>query len=231
VGAALPPSVFIDVPAQGSIIAGSTTVSGWAISYATGIGLPISSVQVLVDGTVVGNATYGSLRPDVCAVYPGRPNCPNVGYTYTLNASTLSAGSHTIRAVAADSSATPLTGFAQVQVTVGAALPPSVFIDVPAQGSTIAGSTTVSGWAISSATPISSVQVLVDGTVVGNATYGSLRPDVCAVYPGRPNCPNVGYTYTLNASTLSAGSHTIRAVATDSSATPLSSFAQIQVTH
>ena len=112
-----PPVVHIDVPAQGSIIAGSTTVSGWAISYATGIGLPISSVQVLVDGTVVGNATYGSLRPDVCAVYPGRPNCPNVGYTYTLNASTLSAGSHTIRAVATDSSATPLSSFAQIQVT------------------------------------------------------------------------------------------------------------------
>ena len=49
-------------------------------------------MQVKVDGTVAGTATYGISRPDVCAVYPGRTGCPNVGYSYALNASGLSVG-------------------------------------------------------------------------------------------------------------------------------------------
>ena len=59
---------------------------------ASAVGTAISTVQVKVDGTAVGNATYGLSRPDVCAVYPGRPGCPNVGYSYSLNTSTLSVG-------------------------------------------------------------------------------------------------------------------------------------------
>jgi hypothetical protein len=229
--AAGPPRVVIDLPSAGATISGQTPMAGWAISYATGVGLPIGSVQVQVDGAFVGNATYGVARPDVCAAYPGRPSCPNVGYAYTLNASTLTPGLHTIRVVAFDTSAVPLNGSAQVQVTVVAAAPPKVVVDLPTAGATITGLTPVVGWAISnSGNPLSTVQVLVDGAFVANATYGAARPDVCAVYPGRPNCPNVGYTYTLNPNTLSAGLHTIRVVATDTSAVPLSSFAQVQVT-
>ena len=33
----------------------------------------ISQVQVSVDGTFIGIALYGGSRPDVCAIYPGRP--------------------------------------------------------------------------------------------------------------------------------------------------------------
>ena len=61
------------------------------------VGTAISSVQVKVDGTVVGTATYGSSRHDVCAVYPGRPCCPNVGYSFSLDTSTLSVGAQASR--------------------------------------------------------------------------------------------------------------------------------------
>jgi hypothetical protein len=57
--------------------------------------------------------------------------------------------------------------------------------------------------------------VQVDAVVVGTAACGVARPDVCAVFPGRPACPNVGFTYQLNTSGLSAGVHTITALATD----------------
>jgi hypothetical protein len=78
------------------------------------VGTAISSVQVKVDGSVVGTATYGISRPDVCAAYPGRPGCPNVGYSFSLNTSTLSAGYHTITVTATDSDGTPDTGSASV---------------------------------------------------------------------------------------------------------------------
>jgi hypothetical protein len=190
-------------------------------------------VQVKVDGVVVGAATYGASRPDVCAVYPGRPGCPNVGYSFSLNTSALSTGAHTITVTATDSDGTPDSGSSSVTVTVQAT-PPTVYIDGPTAGSIVSGTVTVVGWAIDNSsavgTAISTVQVKVDGTVVGTATYGLSRPDVCAVYPGRPGCPNVGYSFSLNTSALSSGSHTITVTATDSDGTPDSGSASVSVT-
>jgi hypothetical protein len=197
------------------------------------VGTAISSVQVKVDGTAVGAATYGESRPDVCAVYPGRPGCPDVGYSFSLNTFSLSSGTHTITVTATDSDETPDMGSTSVTVTVQPT-PPTVYIDTPPQGSTVSGTVTVSGWAIDNSsgvgTAISNVQVKVDGTVVGTATYGNSRPDVCAVYPGRPGCPNVGYSFSLNTSSLGSGTHTITATATDSDATPDTGSASVSVT-
>jgi streptogramin lyase len=227
-----PPTVYIDSPTPGTVVSGTVTVSGWALDNTTTIGTPISSVRIQVDGTVVGTATYGTSRPDVCTAYSGRPGCPNVGFTFSLNTATLTSGSHLLTATATDSDTSPDSGSWSVTIQVGA--PPSVSIDTPAGGSTISGTVTVAGWAIDNTaavgTAISSVQVKVDGTVVGTATYGISRPDVCAVYPGRPGCPNVGYSYSLNTATLTAGTHTITVAATDSDGTPDIGSATIMVT-
>ena len=234
---ATPPTVYIDTPAAGSTVSGIVAISGWAIDNAAAVGTAISNVQVNVDGIVVGTATYGLSRPDVCAVYPGRPSCPNVGYTYSLDTSTLISGTHTITVTATDSDATPDAGSSSVireyNFLKGASQPPTVYIDTPTAGSTVSGMVAISGWAIDNAaavgTAISDVQVKVDGTVVGTATYGLSRPDVCAVYPGRPFCPNVGYSYSLNTSTLSVGTHTITVLATDSDTTPDTGSASVTV--
>src|SRR5207253_2949945 len=147
---ATPPTVWIDGPTQGSTVSGTLTVFGWAIDNASKVGTAISSVQVKVDGAVVGNATYGSSRPDVCAAYPGRPGCPNVGYSFSLNTSSLNPGSHTITVTATDSDGTPDSGSASVTLTAQAT-PPTVWIDGPTQGSTVSGTLTVFGWAIDNA--------------------------------------------------------------------------------
>jgi hypothetical protein len=230
---AAPPSVVIDMPAAGSTISGVVTVAGWAIDNVTAVGTTISGVQVKVDGVAVGMASYGSSRTDVCAAYAGRPGCPNVGYSYSLNTAGLTPGTHTITVAATDTDASPDVGSATIGVTVSA-VPPSVVIDMPAAGSTISGVVTVAGWAIDNVaavgTTISSVQVKVDGVVVGAASYGSSRPDVCAAYPGRPGCPNVGYSYSLNTAGLAPGTHTITVAATDTDGIPETGSATIIVT-
>ena len=202
------PTVAIDAPVAGSTVSGTVTVGGWAIDNASTVGTAIGSVHVLVDGTAVGTATYGVSRTDVCAAYPGRPGCPNVGYTYSLNTATLTPGCHTITVTATDSASPPDTGSASETITVTAGTAgaiPTVHIDLPAWGATVSGTVTVGGWAIDNAstvgTAIASVHVLVDGVTVGTATYGVSRTDVCAAYPGRPGCPNVGYSYSLNTAT------------------------------
>jgi len=229
-----PPSVVIDSPSAGASVSGTFTVVGWAIDNTAAVGTAIKTVQVLVDGTSVGTATYGLSRPDVCTAYPGRAGCPNVGYSYQLNTGTVTPGSHTITVSATNSDATPLTGSASVAVTVGAsAAPPSVVIDSPTAGASVSGTITVVGWAIDNkvavGTAINTMQVLVDGTAVGTATYGLSRPDVCTAYPGRPGCPNVGYFFQLNTATLTPGSHTITVTATNSDATPLTGSANVAV--
>jgi hypothetical protein len=230
-----PPTVHIDEPSPGAIVSGTVTVAGWAIDNASVIGTAIGNVQVLVDGTAAGMATHGASRPDVCAAYPGRPGCPNVGFSYSLNTATLAAGSHTITVTATDSASPPDTASTSVTVTVGTAdVIPTVQIDMPAPGAAVSGTLTVAGWAIDNTatmgTAIGSLHVLVDGTAVGTATYGVNRPDVCAAYPGRPGCPNVGFSYSLNTATLTPGSHTITVTATDSASPPDTGSSSVTVT-
>jgi hypothetical protein len=216
--AAIVPWVDIDAPAAGATLSGTTAISGWALEGLNAAGPnAISTVAVLVDGTQVGTATYGSNRSDVCGALTGRPGCPNVGWSYNLNVTSLSAGSHTLKVVATDTAS--VSGSNQVTFLV-AAITPWVDIDVPFAGATLSGTTTISGWALeglNAAGPnaIASVAVLVDGTQVGTATYGSNRSDVCSALTGRPGCPNVGWTYNLNVSALTAGSHTLEILATD----------------
>jgi hypothetical protein len=229
---AVPPSVHVDLPAAGSVLSGSALVAGWAVDNASAVGTAIGSVQVLVDGRPVGIATYGVNRPDVCAAYPGRPGCPNVGFTYQWNTAGFTPGAHTVTVSATDTDATPDTGVANVSVTITAA-PPSVHIDLPAAGPVLSGSVMVAGWAVDNTsavgTAISSVQVLVDGQPVGNATYGVSRPDVCTAYPGRPGCPYVGFTYALDTSGLSPGSHSLTVSATDGGMPPESGNSTVTI--
>jgi N-acetylmuramoyl-L-alanine amidase len=226
-----PPTVTIDGPDEGSTVAGTITVSGWALDNVNETGVAITSVNVLVDGSVVGKASYGVSRPDVCAIWPGRPGCPNVGYVYSLNTATLSPGSHTISVSAVN--ALSITGTAHVTVTVGYSSP-TVQIDSPTSGSVVSGKITVSGWAIDSTTTIgtaiSSVKILVDGNTVGTATYGVKRTDVCVLWPGRPGCPNVGYSYSLNTAGLSAGSHILTVTATNSGPNPTTGWSSAAFT-
>ena len=227
-----PPSVYIDSPSSGAVVSGTVTISGWALDNTSADGTAINNVQVKVDGIVVETAIYGTSRTDVCSAYPGRPGCPNVGFTYALNTAALTPGSHVLTVSATDGDASPDSG--SWSITIQVAAPPSVHIDSPANGATVSGMVIVSGWAVDSTstvgTAISSVQIKVDGITVGNATYGLNRSDVCAVYAGRPGCPNVGYSFVLNAAALSPGSHTLTVIATDTDGTPDTGSASITIT-
>jgi hypothetical protein len=53
----------------------------------------------------------------VCNVYPGRVGCPNVGFNYTLDATKLTAGTHTITVSASNVDLLPISGLKSVVVT------------------------------------------------------------------------------------------------------------------
>jgi hypothetical protein len=110
------PSVGIDAPSANAALSGSVTISGWAIESTAAVGPnAISQVAVIVDGAQVGTAVYGGARPDVCALWPGRLGCPNVGWSYALNTAPLAPGTHILKVVATDTARN--TGSAQVSFT------------------------------------------------------------------------------------------------------------------
>jgi hypothetical protein len=230
------PTVAIDSPIWGTQLSGSVTVSGWTLDSSTVIGTQIQNVDIQIDGVRAGSAFYGAYRGDVCGVFPGRPGCDNVGYTYTLNTYALSNGPHTLRVVATDSDYIPHQGSAQIAISIfnQPGIPPRIAIDTPLAGSTLSGTIDVSGWVLDVSDPrptaISTVDVYIDSTKMGSAFYGTPRADVCSVYPGRPGCNNVGYTYQLDTRRVISGAHQLRIVATDSDPLPSQGTVQIPIT-
>lgn len=163
--------------------------------------------------SVVSGPAHGSLS----GTAPNLTYTPTSGYT----------GSDSFIFQANDGLANSNQG--TVSITV-AAQPPSVNIDFPCESginalancpATISGAVTIGGWAIDnvniSESAISTVTIYVDGIPIsGNVAHSQSRPDVCAAYPGRPDCPNVGFAFTWNTAAVANGSHTISVDVTDS---------------
>jgi Bacterial Ig domain len=100
----------LESPTSNAVLSGMTTVSGWALAVNS-----VSKVEVRVDGTVDGSATYGLPRPDIPVVYPNAP--VNVGFTYSLDSSKYSNGAHVLNIRVTDSSGN-VAIFANRNITV-----------------------------------------------------------------------------------------------------------------
>ncbi|MDD3224462.1 MAG: Ig-like domain-containing protein, partial [Clostridium sp.] len=187
----------IDVPSEGQSISGVKQVSGWFLD-----GTGVSKVEVLVDGNVVGTASYGDLRSDVGKVFPQYNNA-NSGYHYSLDTTKVTNGNHTlvIREMGSNG--------IQTSVSRGITISNGVIgcIDAPSEGQSISGVKQVSGWFLDG-TGVSKIEVLVDGNVVGTASYGDSRGDVEKAFPQYNNA-NSGYHYSLDTTKLTDGNHAL----------------------
>lgn len=205
----------IDAPSsQGGALSGTAHLGGWAIDDNTAI----VSVQVTIDNVPYGTAIYGGTRPDVCQAYPNRPGCPNVGWDFYLDTTVLADGSHTLAITGISYSGQSATITATFSIDNLASTGMKIDIDSPAAaGSPLTGKVIIGGWAIDDSTGIASVAVDIDGNSLGDATYGVVRNDVCAVFSGRSGCPDVGWQMLLDTTQLSNGTHTLNATATTTS--------------
>ena len=79
---------YIDTPTDYQFINGVFEVFGWASDFQL-----VQTVEVDIDGHVVGNAFYGLNRPDVRAVDP-RVFSNNVGFSFLLDTTHLSDSPH-----------------------------------------------------------------------------------------------------------------------------------------
>jgi hypothetical protein len=207
---------------------GSTTVktsdsiyiNGWIADPTDGS--PMTNVKVYIDGNSIGTPTLGIARPDVAAAYGSA--YANSGFTMTYSASSLSVGSHSISVVGINSHSVqtalgPLTiNVVKPTVPVGSL---DSAVDLTTGSSTFSQSSGdtlyVGGWAADYTDngPAKSVQIFIDGSLLGTASLGYSRPDVAAYYNNN-NWTNSGYEYFTSVSALGQGTHSITAVAKDS---------------
>ena len=201
----------IDSPSSSSAYSGMIVIGGWALQ----LNAKITGVSISIDGVQYsGIVFYGGARPDVCNAVTSA-NCPNVGWDALLDTTILADGTHTIALTATNALGQNQTVTKQFQVAnLTGSNPMHTFIDLPNLQNPVSGTARAMGWAISDNAAISSVQISVDGVPFGSATYGASRPDVCQAYPGRAGCPNVGWSYAFDTTTLTNGQHTLQATAT-----------------
>jgi hypothetical protein len=224
-----PPVGYI-FPVKDATTGGSSTVAQLDTLLVTGTagdlhdGTPVLQVQIVIDGTVVGNATLGFASPGLEADY-NNPAYANGGWRFSYPASGLSMGTHTLKAIATDSLALSTTlGTETFTVGTTSAGPPLGWVD-SVKDSTTGGTSTlaqldtllVTGTAGDphDGTPVLQVQILIDGTVVGNAALGIASRGLEADY-NNPAYANGGWRFTYPASGLSLGTHTLVAIARDS---------------
>jgi Bacterial Ig domain len=180
---------------------------------------------------------YGINRPDVARSYPGYVNADNAGFNFAFALLRLSAdpsgeiaiyipsgieqqsklvgfttpGKHTLAIRAGDEEET-VTQFGAMSVDIlcdqlDGDQPAFGYIDTPSNYQFINGVFEVFGWAYDFQ-GVSSVEVDIDGQVVGNANYGLSRPDVPANDP-RVLTSSVGLSYFLDTTRLSNSEHDI----------------------
>ena len=195
-------------------------VVGWAADPEDGA--PVTKVQVLIDGSVVGNATLGDVRTDVATAF-GNAAYTNSGWHFTYNIGSLAVGTHAVTAVAYDS----VGGNKQIGsagITVTANHPPFGSVDVIGNAMNLASTTVpqnanlfVNGWAadVEDGAPVAQVQILIDGNPIGNASLGDVRTDVASAL-GNAAYTNSGWHFTTNIGALTVGTHTVTVIATDS---------------
>lgn len=179
-----PPSLTITSPAHGATVTSSTTLSATA-----------SDAQ---DGNRTAFIQWTSDRQG----FLGSGSPLNVNFTYF--------GKHLITATVSDSSGTKIAK--SIELLVSETTPPQVWIDYPSHNQQVSGNFQVVGWAIDHSGVPSAPTFQVDGQAVTltNVTRAH-RADVCAAFPSvtDPNCPNVGWSGTLNTSQMTNGTHTL----------------------
>jgi hypothetical protein len=219
-GATSAPQGAIEKPAAGARVTNLFTVSGVRYDEA----LPVSRVDLLIDGESASHSPISVRRDDVCngQSYYG---CPFVGFSFTVNALTLglTPGPHTLqvrvtnaRGASANIPETPM----DITIDPGPQALPQGKIEAPVDGATITATTTVKGYAYSPNVRVLGVDLLIDGVTWASPAYNQTRTDICASLDGPPpNCPAVGFTYSLNPKStsmpLAPGTHTLAVRARD----------------
>ncbi len=212
-----------DSPVDGNTVSGSIAVTGWALDdggieairiYREPVGGEPAGLVFIGTGTFVAGT-----RPDIARDYPYYPMSDKAGWGYMMLTNMLpnkGNGFFVLHAVVTDDmgSETSLGTKTIYGDNLHAVLPFGA-IDTPTQGGVVSGKSYINfGWAL---TPLpntiptdgSTINVWVDGKSLGHPVYNQYRQDIAELFPDYTNSGGAGGYFSMDATKLSAGLHTI----------------------
>ncbi len=107
----LSPKGAIEAPQSGAAVRKTCSVRGWFLDTDE-----VQKIQIFVDGSLKGQADYGSTRNDIDSQYPQYDN-PDCGFEYVLDVSGLTDGTHTLT-VKETSKAGTVTALPSISIVV-----------------------------------------------------------------------------------------------------------------
>lgn len=222
-----------DTPVAAASVAGSIPVTGWALDdievtrveiwrdKVTGETTPVYPGPGLGTGKVfIANAFFiNGARPDIETTYASYPLAYRAGWGYLLLTHGLwnqGNGPFTLHAFAYDRDGHSVSlGSRAITASNATAVKPFGGLDTPAYGQTVSASFWNFGWALTpNATPrctigVNGVRMAIDSGPLVPVTFGALRTDIAAAFPGFSNGTGAGGAYYLDTSALSTGTHQI----------------------
>ena len=222
-----------DTPLDNTIVRSSIAVTGWALDDFAVDHVKIFREPVVEDGAesigtliFIGDADFvEGARPDVAITYPDYPNNTRAGWGYMMLTNMLPNGGNgtfKLHAIATDVEGNSTTlGIKTIVCDNIHAVKPFGAMDTPSQGGTASGHQFVNfGWVL---TPLpntiptdgSTINVWVDGVLLGHPVYNQYRADIATLFPGYANSLGaVGYFF-IDTTLYKNGGHTIQWTATD----------------
>lgn len=219
-----------DTPVEGATgFSGSLAVTGWALDD-----VGVAGVRIFRDpfgsepntGPIfVGTAPMvEGARPDVVAAFSTVPFNTRAGWGYMLLTNVLpNQGTGTFRLYAyvddVEGHTTILGPRTFTSSNINATVPFGA-IDTPGQGEAVSGTVVCFGWALAprpNLIPLdgSTIDVIIDGLVVGHPVYNNFRSDIAALFPNYQNTMGaVGY-FMIDTTQYTNGVHTLAWVVRD----------------
>jgi hypothetical protein len=198
-GTSVAPVGSFDTPLTGTTgIAGSLPVTGWALDD-----VGVTRVRIMRDPVAgepagvkvyIGDAVFiDGARSDVQTQYPTLPRNTRAGWGYLMLTNFLPNGGNgtfALYAYADDADGhTTLLGSKTITCDNASSIAPFGAIDRPTQGEVISGVFLNAGWALSPGNRFAdvpdggTVNVLVDGVVLGSPTGWAARSDITSLFP------------------------------------------------
>ncbi|WP_242971491.1 Ig-like domain-containing protein [Clostridium algidicarnis] len=185
----------------------SILITGWSINENE-----IKSINVYIDNKFIEKAEYGIETPELKKLYPEYSNVEKSGYKADVDISNLDYGNHSIKVESIDSNGNKISevkNFQKVDLKL------RLWVDYPSEKEVMSkNKLSLSGWAVSGKN-IKNINVYLDNKHMGNAEYGTYRPDVNKVFPGYPSEDKSGYKFDLDTKLIEPGNYTIKVEAID----------------
>ena len=207
-------------------VTGSIPVTGWALDDIQVNKVEIYLEQVRKRVFVVDAIFIEGARPDVEQAYPNYPSNYKAGWGYMMLTNFLpnqGNGTFTFHAVATDNEGNRVTlGTKTISCDNANAVKPFGSIDTPTQGGTASTFNFLNwGWALtpqpnSIPTDGSTINVMVDGVILGHPHYNKYRGDIATLFPDYANSNGASGYFYLDTTSYQDGIHIIHWIVTDS---------------